>query len=186
MASLGHIAVGLAAGRYAGAGESSRWRIALLLALPCFALLPDLDVVSFKLGIPYAAPLGHRGASHSIVAALALGVLGGLALRRPGRSAWRSILLVTCVVASHGLLDTLTDGGLGVALLWPLSNQRYFAPLRPIPVAPIGLRLFSAWGLRVLAFELAVFLPFLLYACWPGRHTSDRAKVAPPGRRLGS
>jgi inner membrane protein len=39
------------------------------------SLLPDADVVKFALDIPYGAPLGHRGASHSIAVGLALGVL---------------------------------------------------------------------------------------------------------------
>ena len=32
-------------------------------------------------------------------------------------------LFATAVVASHGLLDTLTDGGRGVALLWPFDER---------------------------------------------------------------
>ncbi|HYX92236.1 MAG TPA: hypothetical protein VE782_11770, partial [Myxococcaceae bacterium] len=43
----------------------------------------------------------------------------------------------------HGLLDALTDGGLGAALFWPLTAARCFAPVLPIPVAPIGPGIFS-------------------------------------------
>ena len=77
------------------------------------------------------------------------------------------ILLCVAVLASHGLLDAMTDGGLGVALFWPLSNQRFFLPLRPIPVAPIGRRMFSQRGLTVLVSETVLFLPLWLYALWP-------------------
>jgi inner membrane protein len=73
------------------------------------------------------------------------------------------------VVASHGLLDALTDGGLGAALLWPFSDERFFAPWRPLPVAPIGSRFWSAGGLAVAATELAWFLPLLVWTCWPRR-----------------
>jgi len=71
------------------------------------------------------------------------------------------------VVASHPLLDCLTDGGLGCALLWPFSNERFFAPWRPIPVAPIGPAFLSARGLRIAVTEVVLMAPFLIYALWP-------------------
>jgi inner membrane protein len=72
------------------------------------------------------------------------------------------VVLISC--ASHGLLDALTDGGLGVAFLSPLSNHRYFLPWHPIAVSPLDVDLiFSAWGLRVLRSEvLCVWLPCAL------------------------
>lgn len=69
--------------------------------------------------------------------------------------------------ASHGLLDAMTDGGLGIALFWPFTPERYFAPWRPLPVAPIGARLVSARGLRVMLTELVQFAPVFVYALWP-------------------
>jgi inner membrane protein len=70
----------------------------------------------------------------------------------------------------------MTDGGLGVALLWPFTMRRYFLPWRPIPVAPIGMAFFSVPGLRVAAVELLEFAPFLLYAFWP-RRTATRGST---------
>lgn len=61
---------------------------------------------------------------------------------------------------------TLTDGGLGIALLWPFSNARYFAPWTPIPVAPIGARMVSRSGLRVVLTEAFQFAPLLVWAVW--------------------
>lgn len=63
--------------------------------------------------------------------------------------------------ASHGLLDTLTDGGRGIALLAPWSGERFFAPWQPVAVSPIGLRRFlSARGVEVLASEATwIWLP---------------------------
>lgn len=58
-------------------------------------------------------------------------------------------------MVSHGLLDTLTTGGKGVALLWPFSDERFFAPLQFIRVSPIGVgRFLSERGLAVLLSEL--------------------------------
>lgn len=163
MASLGHVAVGVAAGRLQG--KRGAPALALMALFSALSLLPDADVIAFALGIPYEDPFGHRGASHSLIAAL----FGVLLVFRPGSARDRlfSAALATIVIASHGLLDTLTDGGLGVALLWPFDDTRYFAPWRPIPVAPIGRRLLTLEGARVMAIELAMFAPLFLYAFWP-------------------
>ena len=75
------------------------------------------------------------------------------------------------VAVSHGMLDTLTDGGLGIALFWPFSNRRYFVPWTPIPVAPIGARMFTARGLRVVMIEALQFAPLLLWSLWPRRRS---------------
>jgi inner membrane protein len=37
------------------------------------------------------------------------------------------------------LLDMLTNGGLGIAVFSPFSRERFFFPVQPIPVSPIGL-----------------------------------------------
>jgi inner membrane protein len=168
MASLGHVAVGLAAARlYAGRDATRRALGRASLALVTLSLLPDADVIGFAFGVRYGDPLGHRGASHSVAFALALGLVAALAARRDGLPARRTALAVALVVGSHGLLDALTDGGYGVATLWPLSARRYFAPWQPIPVAPIGRGMLSAEGARVLFFEAAWFSPLLVFGLVP-------------------
>jgi len=76
---------------------------------------------------------------------------------------WMYFFLAT---ASHGLLDALTDGGLGVAFFAPFDNHRYFLPWRPIHVSPIGAgRFFTHRGLEVLQSELLwIWLPAALLA----------------------
>ena len=135
----------------------------LLAAGAVVSILPDLDVVAFRLGIPYAAAFGHRGFSHSLLFAL-LVALAGASLYRPLRSRFgRAFLFLFCATASHGVLDALTNGGLGIAFLWPWSTDRFFAPVQVIEVAPLGLRRFlSARGTAVLWSELLwVWLPLL-------------------------
>jgi inner membrane protein len=163
MASLGHVAVGIAAGR--AHGKRGRDAVLAMVLFSALSLLPDLDVIAFALGIPYEHPFGHRGASHSILVALAI-ALPLLAI--PGERL-RTASIGVLVAVSHGLLDTLTDGGLGVALLWPFSDARYFAPWRPIPVAPIAAAMFSRRGLYVIAVEAILFSPLLAYGLWPPR-----------------
>ena len=63
--------------------------------------------------------------------------------------------------ASHGVLDAMTTGGLGVAFFSPFSNRRYFFPWQVIQVAPLGIRrFFSERGIVVLGSELVwIWLP---------------------------
>jgi inner membrane protein len=168
MPTVGHLAVGLAAARLRRPPTGfGRWT--WTLGLGALALLPDLDVVAFPLGIKYGAPFGHRGALHSLAVALLVGVIIWSAATVLKLPALRAALTGALVVASHGLLDSLTDGGRGIALLWPFSNHRFFAPWRPIPVAPLGVRLFSPAGLSVMIHEVVLFFPVFLIAAWPRR-----------------
>jgi inner membrane protein len=170
MASVGHIIVGMTAARVAEAPATPgrRWaRGALFWSL--LSLLPDLDVVGFSLGVQYGDEWGHRGATHSLVFSLTLGVAIGLLAPWFRRPVVRTGGIATAVLISHALLDTLTDGGLGCALLWPFDDSRYFAPWNPIPVAPIGLSFLTPYGLFVSVIELALFGPLLWFALTPSR-----------------
>jgi len=66
MASIGHVAVGMAAAKHFTAREPSGLGKLLrtMVAFSALSLLPDIDVIGFPLGVPYGAPFGHRGASH--------------------------------------------------------------------------------------------------------------------------
>jgi inner membrane protein len=128
------------------------------------SLLPDVDVIGFSLGVRYADPWGHRGATHSLTLSVAVGLAVGLAAPWFKRPALRTALVASLVLASHAVLDTMTDGGLGCALFWPFDLTRYFAPWRPIPVAPIGLAFFSPAGATIALTELILFSPALFFA----------------------
>lgn len=164
---MGHVAVGMALGRYAAGSASTRRLAAAMTLLSLLALLPDADVVAFRFGIPYSAPWGHRGASHSFVFAVGVALVAAGVARALGARAARWGGLTFLAVASHGVLDALTNGGLGAALLWPFSHGRYFAPVRPLPVSPIGAGMLSSRGLYVVGVELLAFIPFWTYALWP-------------------
>src|SRR4029453_1542755 len=79
MASLGHVAVGLAAARTYGEGHRPHWRSAV--AWSALSMLPDADVIGFSLGVPYEAAWGHRGATHSFAFAVIVGLAAGLMAR---------------------------------------------------------------------------------------------------------
>jgi len=120
-------------------------------------MLPDLDVLGFGFGISYSSMLGHRGVSHSLAFALLLSILVTVFAFRAVR--WDGIrvriwLFLFVATASHGILDAFTNGGLGVAFFAPFASERYFFPVTPIQVSPIGWGFFSDRGLRVLASEM--------------------------------
>ncbi len=147
----------LALGSGLGRGLISR---RLLMLGVAGSMLPDLDVLAFHFGIPYATAFGHRGFSHSLLFACCIALLAACCFRWLQSTFARTFAFVFLAVASHGALDAFTNGGLGVAFFWPWSDTRYFAPAHPIQVSPIGFSFFSEHGLRVLASEAVwVWLP---------------------------
>lgn len=128
------------------------------------SITPDLDAIGFKFGIAYDSPFGHRGFSHSIVfAALLASCLSLFAqlIKASRLAVWFFVLFSTL---SHGMLDAMTNGGLGVAFFSPLSETRYFLPFQFIQVSPIGIRNFlTAKSIAVLQSEfLFIWLPCLI------------------------
>lgn len=165
-----HAVVPLALAAAAGRGVISP-KLALVGAV--LAMAPDADVIGFRLGIEYADTWGHRGATHSLVfAAICAGIVC-MAWDR-ARSMFAFIFL-TAAMASHGLLDTLTSGGLGAALLWPFDDARIFAPHTPVRVSPIGKGFFSMRGAETVISELKwIWLPIgvFVFAGWSVRHAA--------------
>jgi inner membrane protein len=124
--------------------------------------VPDLDVIGFHFGVRYGDVMGHRGLTHSLFFAGLLAGLVTIALVGQSQiSCWRLFFYLFLATASHGILDAMTNGGLGVAFFSPFTNGRFFFPFRPIMVAPIGVgRFFSAKGLTVIRSEaLWLWLP---------------------------
>lgn len=168
MASIGHIAVGMAAGRLLKTRleptvNARRW----MVALSVLSMLPDADVIGFWMGVEYEDAWGHRGATHSIAFAVFFGVIAALLARKFDLRPLRLGLTVGLVMLTHPLLDMLTNGGLGCALFWPASLERLFFPVTPIPVAPIGLGMLSRTGFLVVTIEAVLFSPLFLYATFP-------------------
>lgn len=154
---LTHAIVPLAAGFALGRGRVSP---GLAIAGAALALLPDADVIGFKLGIAYADDWGHRGASHSLfIAGLLASAFALVWQKARNRFSWMFLLFCS---ASHGLLDMATDGGLGVALFWPFATELHFFIANPIRVSPIGSGFLSARGVETIWSELTlVWLPVM-------------------------
>jgi len=158
--AFAHALVALAMGKTIKNRELG-WRE---LGLGAFcSVLPDFDVMGFYFGIQYGDLWGHRGMTHSILfAVLIAGSLVALWYRGRPATAMAGLCVYSflCTV-SHGVLDAVTDGGLGVAFFSPFDTTRYFFSVRPVLVSPIGIsEFFSPYGIRVLASEVMwVWLP---------------------------
>ena len=158
--AIAAVAIGGAA--VAGSSRLAIWGLGALCSV-----VPDLDVVSLFFGLPYGHVLGHRGLSHSLFFAAVLAWVVTAIVRRKlpaSPSAMRLWVFFFLATASHGFLDSMTNGGLGVAFFAPFSNIRYFLRWRPIVVSPISVYGFvGRRGLIVMWSELGwVWLPAAL------------------------
>lgn len=151
---LSHGVAAIAMGRvYAGREKMSPafWGTAAVCSM-----LPDVDIIGFRFGIHYGDLWGHRGLTHSLLAAAIIGSVGAWILKKCSDRPYDYVPLavfLTAVTMSHGLLDAMTNGGLGVAFFSPFNPRRYFLIWRPIQVSPIGAAFFSPRGWKVLASE---------------------------------
>ena len=139
-------------------------RPAVLVTGMVLTMAPDLDVIGFRFGIAYGDLLGHRGLTHSLPFAVAFGGLVALIVARRMRMKPGVLWLYFAIcLASHGALDALTNGGLGVAFFSPFSNERYFFDFRPVQVSAVGVvSFFRHDWVGLLAVELRwIWLPFM-------------------------
>src|SRR6185436_15539798 len=111
--------------------------ISVLLWGALLTALPDIDFIGWQAGVPYGNWLGHRGFTHSLFFAAVMALLSASYFRKSAALKFTPLWIFFFLCgASHGLLDGMTNGGLGVAYFAPFDNSRYFLPWRPIPVAP--------------------------------------------------
>ncbi|WP_210516124.1 metal-dependent hydrolase [Hymenobacter terricola] len=71
--AFGHAALGATLGKLL-LPDRRHWPY--WLAAGCCAALPDLDAIGYRLGVPYDGLWGHRGLTHSLLAAAVVAALG--------------------------------------------------------------------------------------------------------------
>jgi membrane-bound metal-dependent hydrolase YbcI (DUF457 family) len=107
----------------------------------------------------------HSGPTHGLGAALIVGAVTWLFLRRSGRRpAWRTSCAVAAAYASHTLLDWLgTDSSppIGIMALWPLSHRYFESPWHVFMAISrrYWLPEFWAFNIRALGRELLILVP---------------------------
>lgn len=180
----------------------------LTIALLVLSVWPDLDLLTLAFEVRPQELLGHRGLTHSLLAAFVASALAALVLRawrgrqtlpRVGATVfiakrappplrrlmgagrpWRLLLLLFGASASHGLVDTITAGDAGVAWFAPFTNARFSWPI--VPSCPLGLdEWLGPFGPLTLANEvLYVVLPVALVAAF-WRSGAPRRRLAAIG-----
>ncbi|MFA5793706.1 MAG: metal-dependent hydrolase [Candidatus Brocadiia bacterium] len=152
-AFMGYVVASLGSG-YVPAERRHSYGVTVM----ALSVLPDADALFMK-WIPYGNMLGHRGLSHSLVFAGLLALAAVFILRDVRRNfpggVWGLFGLFWIAFAMHGVLDALTNGGLGVGFFIPFDNSRFFFPIHPIPVSPIGIGtlLHLWWSIECFAAE---------------------------------
>lgn len=145
--------------------------------------LPDLDILP---GLLVENPsLYHHKGTHSLVAALIVGLLIGALANR-----WK-LSAATWAIWGGGLylcqvfLDMLVDDPsppLGVQLLWPFSEQYYIAPFTPFerfdyghPTLDFIGAVMSSHNLGTALREVVLMAPFVGLAWYLGRPRGESA-----------
>jgi len=146
---VGHALGGIASGWLA----APRHDRAAMWTLAAAGAAADLDLLVHA----------HRGASHSLGAALIVGLVFGIVTRSP-----RGSVAVFLAYASHVLLDWVgeeTWPPIGIQALWPFSRGYFQSPLVIFPSVSrqywLGWR-FVYFNVKALAVELIVLLPIAL------------------------
>ena len=172
MATLGHLAVGALIARGCTADTDPRdRRLRRVAAAACMATVPDADLALRAFGVPAGdQSWAHRGASHALVMGPAVSMVAWLL-----GVGVRDAICYGLAVASHGLVDTLSESERGVALLWPVQVRRFTGRYRPVLAHPKDVPWFDwrPW-VPVLGREALVFSPAIVLALWPGRRSPYR------------
>lgn len=129
------------------------WKLVIVAAFAAAA--PDIDGLFKHLWL--VAPgsiLAHRGATHSLFVSLAAGLFAALGHRRLGVRPMTAGVVVAASMASHGLLDMMTDSTQAVAYLWPLSSVRLFADWRPIHSTEVHMAHLFTQAFARFSYEL--------------------------------
>ncbi len=144
------------------------WRLILVAAIASGA--PDVDGLTNPVwndtwGLSTYSIYAHRGAAHSLSLAIVVGLIAALCSKRLRVRPLVGGVAVAAAMASHGILDMMTDLGRPVAYLWPLSSVRLFADWRPIHSSPVPWSHFLAEVIARQISELCqIIIPMFVVA----------------------
>lgn len=187
--SVAHILGGYAA-LEAGTPPRSRRGIFFLFLVVIVSNVPDLDFLpGFLLG---NEGLFHRGATHSILAAIVVSIGLGAALGPRFGGARTVAAWALLAYGSHLVLDVVVPDpsgrGSGVALLWPFLDAEIAAPIPGLTILdPVRWfeghelqqgflkALISLDGLRIFLVDAALVSPLVPLA-WGVRSLRDRRR----------
>lgn len=148
MATIGHLAAGVAVARIAGPPHP-----APVTGFALLAAFPDVDLL---------LPIAHRGPTHSAAFVVSVAVSVWLVARLRGSHRAARLMAVSAVaVSSHLLLDLVTAEA-PMTLLWPFSSTGYGLNVTPLPMIQLGPGLLTGGGLVMALGELSWSLVLVL------------------------
>lgn len=143
------------------------WKLMIVAAFAAAA--PDIDAASSHFWrLPPSSIYVHRGAAHSLFVALAAGMIAAAFHKRLGVRPLTAGVVIAASMASHGILDMMTESGRPVAYLWPLTSVRLLADWRPFHSGAVHRAHLAAdvvarfqselWQLIIPMFAIAVIV----------------------------
>ncbi len=151
-----------------------RWQLALYAVF--VAIAADFDFLPQLI----AGIDTHRGFTHSVVFAIAFSlIVSKLANGRTSLQYRRLFALTLIIYGSHLVLDFFTQGGSGVPLLWPMSNQPFQSAIPIFPAVHHSHGLFDSIHIVFLSFELT-YTVILLWSLsrWQAFNHQHRQKTS--------
>jgi len=151
---IGHAIAGVIAGSLVSPPRVDRVRT--IAAYAAAGMAADLDLLVGA----------HSGPSHGIGAALVVGVVSWLMLRRTHARRAIAACAIAMAYASHTLLDWLgTDSSppIGIMALWPFSHQYYESPWHVFMAISRRYWLPEFWTVNLIALgrELLILVPLV-------------------------
>jgi len=137
---IGHTFLGLATIAIASKrGEKPLIMGNLKLSAFCVIMagLPDIDFIQWDGAGIIITGLYHHGITHSIGFALMVSALAALVAKLVKRGDWlwfgglTLALVMSHVIADIFMIDGYPQNGVGIPLLWPISDAYYIVPLIP-------------------------------------------------------
>ena len=159
---------------YAGALRRAFTPFALWCA--CLAAIPDADLL-----LPF---LGHRGATHSVAAAVLIFILAALVTGQVTRRVgWSIAVALAAAYATHLLLDWLgadPNPPSGLRLLWPFDDRFYVSGWDLFPPTDRRLQRPGALAINVRAAlsEVAIMGPLAAVALFFRRTRRSRVPIS--------
>ena len=141
----------------------------LAVAMLIVSILPDIDMIGYALGYHYPSPFAHRGFTHSLILALAVGLLALAAAPRMKTKRGIAFFAVFLAIVSHYFLDALGSRYLGVPIFLPFDETRFILPWPSFISSGLSWwnppRFSLWWADRFVRFELlTVWTPCAIFA----------------------
>ena len=131
------------------------WKWTVIPAMVFCANLPDLP-------LPYWGH-SHYAVSHSVFVGIALVacfsiLLRGFPITRTTAGTWSLVIAGSLALLSHYLLDSFYNHGLGISVLWPVSDARLAIPIPWFTTMTTDPLLcwhnVKVWGIELLSFGM--------------------------------